>query len=61
MTENAEQRLAEAREHQWLGEVSALEENLVHLRRPRDEAERLKADLQDAKVSAQPVDFMHAH
>jgi hypothetical protein len=42
MTENAEQRLTEAREHQWLGEVSALEESLVHLRLRRDEAERLR-------------------
>jgi hypothetical protein len=30
MTENAEQRLAEAHEHQWLGEVNALEESVVH-------------------------------
>jgi hypothetical protein len=44
MTENAGQRLAEAREHQWLGEVSALEESLVHLRRRRDEAERLRTN-----------------
>jgi hypothetical protein len=27
----------EARQHQWLGEVSALEESLIHLRRRRDE------------------------
>ncbi|MBT2586492.1 tyrosine-type recombinase/integrase [Arthrobacter sp. ISL-95] len=40
MTENAEQRLIEAREHQWLGEVSSLEESLVHLRRRRQEAAR---------------------
>ena len=39
MTANAEQRLAEAREHRWLGEVSALEESLVHLRRRRAEAQ----------------------
>lgn len=44
MTDNAEQRLVEAREHQWLGEVSALEESLVHLRRRREEAERLHTD-----------------
>lgn len=37
MTANAEARLDEARQHQWLGEVKALEENLVHLRRRRDE------------------------
>ncbi|MDQ0867422.1 tyrosine-type recombinase/integrase [Arthrobacter globiformis] len=41
MTENAEQRLDEARKHQWLGEVSALEESLVHLRHRRDEAQQL--------------------
>lgn len=38
MTENAEQRLTEAREHQWLGEVSALEDSLVHIRRRQEEA-----------------------
>lgn len=43
MTENAEERLSEAREHHWLGEVSALEESLVHLRRRRDEALSISA------------------
>lgn len=38
MTNNAQERLVEAREHHWLGEVSALEESLVHLRRRQDEA-----------------------
>lgn len=38
MTNNAQERLVEAREHHWLGDVSALEESLVHLRRRRDEA-----------------------
>jgi len=33
-----------AREHQWLGEVSALEESLVHLRRRRDEVQQLRTD-----------------
>ncbi|WP_247046214.1 hypothetical protein [Arthrobacter rhizosphaerae] len=36
---NAEARLDEARQHQWLGEVKALEESLVHLRRRRNEVE----------------------
>lgn len=44
MTENAGQRLTEARGHQWLGEVSALEESLVHLRRRRVESEKLRTD-----------------
>ncbi|WP_247044536.1 tyrosine-type recombinase/integrase [Arthrobacter rhizosphaerae] len=39
MTVNAEARLDEARQHQWLGEVKALEESLVHLRRRRNEVE----------------------
>ncbi|WP_210736890.1 tyrosine-type recombinase/integrase [Cellulomonas hominis] len=39
MTANAESRLDEARSRVWLGEVSALEESLVHLRRRRDEAD----------------------
>lgn len=38
MTSNAEERLDEARSHVWLGEVAALEESLIHLRRRRDEA-----------------------
>ncbi|MGJ3190756.1 tyrosine-type recombinase/integrase [Paenarthrobacter sp. FR1] len=37
MTSNAEERMEEAKQHQWLGEVSALEESLLHLRRRRDE------------------------
>lgn len=41
MAANAEERLDEARNHQWLGEVRALEESLVHLRHRRDEARRL--------------------
>lgn len=40
MAANAEERLDEARNHQWLGEVRALEESLVHIRRSRDEARR---------------------
>jgi hypothetical protein len=39
MTTNAEARLAEARDNVWLGEVAALEESLIHLRRRRAEAE----------------------
>ena len=39
MTTNAEARLAEARDHVWLGEVAALEDSLTHLRRRRTEAE----------------------
>ncbi len=32
MTENAEQRLVEAKDRAWLGEVAALEESIKHLR-----------------------------
>jgi len=39
MTCNAEERLTEARDRAWLGEVAALEESLRHLRRRRTEAE----------------------
>lgn len=50
MTENAEARLGEARHHHWLGEVKALEENLVHLRRRREDMKSspstLAADIQ---------------
>lgn len=38
MTCNAEARLDEAHGRAWLGEVAALEESLIHLRRRRDEA-----------------------
>lgn len=50
MTENAEERLVEARQNVWLGEVSALEESLVHLRRRRDEAQAAK-NLPDTQFS----------
>ena len=40
MTENAEQRLVEAKDRAWLGEVAALEESLKHLRTRQAEAER---------------------
>jgi hypothetical protein len=40
MTENAEQRLVEAQDKGWLGEVAALEESLKHLRTRQAEAQR---------------------
>jgi hypothetical protein len=40
MTANTEQRLAEAKDRAWLGEVAALEESLRHLRQRRSEAQR---------------------
>ena len=39
MTQNAENRLEEARGRAWLGEVAALEQTLDHLRRRRAEAQ----------------------
>ncbi len=44
MTCNAEERLIEARDRAWLGEVTALEESLRHLRQRRAEAEVQLAD-----------------
>ena len=42
MTDNAEQRLAEANDKGWLAEVAALEESLKHLRiRQSDAQQRL--------------------
>lgn len=38
MTETAEQRLVEAKDRAWLGEVAALEESLMHLRIRQSEA-----------------------
>ncbi|MBU8814345.1 tyrosine-type recombinase/integrase [Mycolicibacterium goodii] len=40
MTDNAEQRLAEAHDKGWLGEVAALEESLKHLRIRQTEAQQ---------------------
>jgi len=40
MTDNAEQRLVEAKDRAWLGEVAALEEGLKHLRTRQAEAQR---------------------
>jgi hypothetical protein len=39
MTDNAEQRLIEAKDKGWLGEVAALEESLNHLRTRQAEAQ----------------------
>ncbi|MDR7158689.1 tyrosine-type recombinase/integrase [Arthrobacter sp. BE255] len=47
MANNAQERLAEARQHKWLGEVSALEETLVHLRRREEEAARVREAVED--------------
>uniref|UniRef100_A0A5Q5CNQ8 Site-specific integrase n=1 Tax=Mycobacterium sp. (strain JLS) TaxID=164757 RepID=A0A5Q5CNQ8_MYCSJ len=40
MTENAEQRLVEAKDRAWLGEVAALEESIKHLRVRQSEAQQ---------------------
>jgi predicted component of type VI protein secretion system len=40
MTANAIERLAEAQERVWLGEVAALEDSLKHLRQRHAEAEQ---------------------
>jgi hypothetical protein len=40
MTANATERLVEAQERAWLGEVAALEDSLKHLRQRRTEAEQ---------------------
>lgn len=45
MAKNADDRLNEAREQGWLGEVAALEESLKHLRIRADEARRRSAAL----------------
>ena len=44
MTCNAEDRLNEARDRGWLGEVAALEESLTHLRARSAEARLRLAD-----------------
>lgn len=51
MTANAEDRLEEAKQHVWLGEVSALEDSLIHLRRRREEALAMQASAQIESAS----------
>jgi hypothetical protein len=41
--DNTRERLAEARQMQWLGEVSALEESLRHIAGKQQQADRLRA------------------
>jgi len=55
MTQNADDRLAEAKDKGWLGEVAALEEGLKHLRIRADQARaRLPvADSTDPRQTAQ--------
>jgi len=54
MTDNAEQRLTEAKGHAWLGEVAAIEESLTHLRARHSEAlEQINAS-GAADTSAEP-------
>lgn len=59
MTTNTEARLTEARDKVWLGEVTALEETLTHLRRRRDEAEQ-RRDQQRLEATGQPAEFSQA-
>jgi hypothetical protein len=40
MTDNAEERLVEAKDRAWLGEVAALEESIKHLRIRQSEAQQ---------------------
>jgi hypothetical protein len=51
MTCSAEERLVEARDRAWLGEVAALEESLLHLRQRRTEAEKQIAQQNDVLVT----------
>ena len=53
MTANATERLAEAKDQVWLGEVAALEDSLKHLRRRRVEANR--------RLSAGSPNTAHGH
>jgi hypothetical protein len=39
---NTQERLTEARQMQWLGEVAALEESLRHIAGKKQQAERLR-------------------
>jgi hypothetical protein len=50
MTTNAENRLVEAREKVWLGEVAGLEHALTNLRRRKAEAQR-RLDGDDTTIS----------
>ncbi|WP_238163165.1 hypothetical protein [Kribbella capetownensis] len=50
MTANATDRLAEAKDQAWLGEVAALEDSLKHLRQRRAEAEQQRTN----RLTTQP-------
>jgi hypothetical protein len=51
MTCSAEERLVEARDRTWLGEVAALEESLLHLRQRRTDAEKQIAQQGDVFIT----------
>ena len=51
MTSNAEVRLEEAKGRVWLGEVAALEEQLVHLRLRRNKAEQQLNDKETSNLA----------
>jgi len=54
MAENAEERLIEARDRGWLGEVAALEDSLKHLRNRQAEAQRRLAEGSNPFASQTP-------
>ena len=49
---NTHERLTEARGHQWLGEVSALQESLRHIASKKQQAERLQEHADRQEVNA---------
>ncbi|MBX9922440.1 MAG: site-specific integrase, partial [Mycolicibacterium frederiksbergense] len=54
MTENAEQRLVEAKDRAWLGEVAALEESIKHLRTRQSQAQQLLSSGSNPFVEQRP-------
>ena len=50
---NTRERLEEARQMQWLGEVAALEESLRHIARKKNQADRIKRQAGQGKASAE--------
>jgi hypothetical protein len=52
---NTHERLSEARQMQWLGDVAALEESLRHIAKKKDQIGRLRAQADRAETARQPL------
>jgi hypothetical protein len=49
---NTHERLDEARRMQWLGEVAALEESVRHIANKKEQADRLRRQLESGEMDS---------